>query len=418
MLVTLLSLLIAAGDVGNRNQLSGIVRDEHGAPIAGATADIHTAQPRVGSSLTCPSCYRDCAKLTTSNDDGRFEIAELDPQLLFRVLIMAPGKKAQLSDWIDPAVAELTVTLEQVPGDLPVNRLLQGRVVDDSGHPVSGAIITTEGFRTIDKHSFSNSDQVDDGAISDQEGHFSITSRVPLLGIDIRVTAPGFAESPLQTFELNGHRHELRMRRGHTVMGRLAYQGHPVANRSVGIVQKDRSLTSFVGETVVTTDGAGSFQFNDLQPDQEYALYSLCDSNGVALPGLASKSEQLVLKTQSVTTGDAGMLSQLGTMELIPGNQLTGQLVFPPGSSTHSTTVVRLTRDPAWDWCETTASQKGEFRFKGLPPEVYRVRIITDDYELDKSQLRYTVTSPSEFMIRIGKDEKSSVHIQIPLRAK
>jgi hypothetical protein len=105
---------LSAGSAPGR--LAGQVLDEHGAPLFGAVVDLYTAKPRVGLAVTCPSCYRDCAKSARSDDQGRFSIGDLDPELLFHVLVMAPGRRAVLTKLIDPAQAELEVKLEPLPG--------------------------------------------------------------------------------------------------------------------------------------------------------------------------------------------------------------------------------------------------------------------------------------------------------------
>ena len=60
-------------------------------PIPQATVFIYTAKPRVGLGIMCPGCYVDCGKKATTDAEGKFLIAKLDPELLFRVLVVAEG---------------------------------------------------------------------------------------------------------------------------------------------------------------------------------------------------------------------------------------------------------------------------------------------------------------------------------------
>ena len=83
--------------------LRGTVEDTSGRPIAGARVDISTAAPKRGPGLFCPSCYVDCAKWTSSDDQGRFEFKSVDDSLRFHLVATAPGKQTALTDLIDPS---------------------------------------------------------------------------------------------------------------------------------------------------------------------------------------------------------------------------------------------------------------------------------------------------------------------------
>src|SRR3954453_10646714 len=102
--------------------LRGTVLDAEGKPIAGARVDIATAAPRVGQGLFCPSCYKDCAKWTRTDEQGRFEIRGLSPTLKFTVLASSPNKKAHQTKLIDPLLGDVKIVLETLPTDLPRER--------------------------------------------------------------------------------------------------------------------------------------------------------------------------------------------------------------------------------------------------------------------------------------------------------
>src|SRR5947208_7790262 len=69
--------------------LRGTVTRADGAPLPGARVVLYTAAVKTGTSPMCPSCYADCAKHADSAADGAFRIESLDPQLRFRVLVVA-----------------------------------------------------------------------------------------------------------------------------------------------------------------------------------------------------------------------------------------------------------------------------------------------------------------------------------------
>src|SRR5690606_2746444 len=110
------------------------------APLANASVFIHTAAPRDGVGTLCPSCYVDCGKSAKTDAKGRFVIAGLDPGLLFRVLVVAPGFQPEFASHVDPAALPLEISLlPVVEGETP-NHRLRGRVMDDNGKPVAGAV--------------------------------------------------------------------------------------------------------------------------------------------------------------------------------------------------------------------------------------------------------------------------------------
>src|SRR5439155_11136875 len=115
--MTGLALLLAADPAGPA--LRGTVADADGKPVAGARVDVATAAPKVGQGLFCTSCYRDCAKSTRTDADGRFEIGDLDPSLKFTVLVSAPGKNSYWTGLLDPRLEEPKVRLDTLPNQLP-----------------------------------------------------------------------------------------------------------------------------------------------------------------------------------------------------------------------------------------------------------------------------------------------------------
>lgn len=77
----------------DRPDLKGRVHADQ-SPVPNALVFIYTAGPRTGTAVVCPSCYPDCGKQTKTDAAGAFEIPSLDPALLFRLLVIAPGYEA------------------------------------------------------------------------------------------------------------------------------------------------------------------------------------------------------------------------------------------------------------------------------------------------------------------------------------
>jgi hypothetical protein len=92
-----------------RPDLVGGVKGAKGVPRA--TIFISTAGPKVGTSTFCPSCYADCRKSAKTEAEGTFKIESLDPQLLFRILVVAPGYKPKFVSKVDPAKGPISIDL-------------------------------------------------------------------------------------------------------------------------------------------------------------------------------------------------------------------------------------------------------------------------------------------------------------------
>jgi len=145
-----------------------------------------------------------------------------------------------------------------------------------------------------------------------------------------------------------------------------------------------------------------------LQPNEQYVLYSLCDAS----------QDLPVLKTVSLETGGDGDVKRLGELALVPGFTLEGRVEFPAGSKMPGGAKLRLSRDPAWDWCEALLSDGREFMIRSLPPEVYSVSVIAPGFEIDISRIRYQVTGANEFEIRLRGNGETVEHVTVPMKVK
>src|SRR5262249_5214938 len=142
--------LILAAVVANAaptgRDLSGHVRLADDSPVTNATVFVYTAGPRTGTGVTCPSCYPDCNKRAKTSAQGDFKIGSLDPNLIFRLLVVAPGCESQYVTKVDPAESEPTITLARLSAEkLKSSSRIAGMVLDPSGKPLAGATVGPEG---------------------------------------------------------------------------------------------------------------------------------------------------------------------------------------------------------------------------------------------------------------------------------
>lgn len=100
--LALLSLVGVWAETTRPDLLGRVVRED-GTPVTNATVFIYSAAPKQGTGALCPSCYADCAKTAKTAADGTFIIESLDPDLIFRLLVVAPGCESTFVGKTDPA---------------------------------------------------------------------------------------------------------------------------------------------------------------------------------------------------------------------------------------------------------------------------------------------------------------------------
>ena len=204
-------------------ELSGVVLDSQGQGVVAARVDIATAAPRVGRGLFCPSCYLDCRKSARTDGAGQFTIPALDPTLKFRVLISSPGKQAQLTGLIDPAVERVGVTLLDLPKDLPPEHTVRGQVVDDAGVPIEGALIEPGGAKTAQRRWWGQVDA--QPTVTDAQGRFILLLPDDYQGIDVSVIADGTAGASFDLLPPGEKQQRLVVPAGTRITGKLTHGG-------------------------------------------------------------------------------------------------------------------------------------------------------------------------------------------------
>src|SRR5262249_40383469 len=133
----------AADQAVTRPDLTGTVRGREDKALTNASIFIYTAGPREGAGYICPSCYADCRKSARSDAEGRFKIESLDPSLVFRILITAPGCAPKFVGNVDPRKGPLEVKMDvRDLSDIPRKQILTGRVLDSTKKPVAQAVVS------------------------------------------------------------------------------------------------------------------------------------------------------------------------------------------------------------------------------------------------------------------------------------
>ena len=106
-----LALVASHSKAEEEPDLTGLVKTRDGAPISKAMVFIYSAGQKHGSSVLCPYCYPDCNKKSQTDENGQFEIQSLNPELIFKILVVANGYESQIVSGIDPAKGPKGITM-------------------------------------------------------------------------------------------------------------------------------------------------------------------------------------------------------------------------------------------------------------------------------------------------------------------
>ena len=397
----LMGLVCIFGGDSKGATLRGAVVDAVGKPIAGARVDIATAAPFFGAGLFCPSCYKDCTKGTRSDNAGRFEIGGLDPTLKFTVLISAPNRKAHLTKLIDPAAEEIKITLEALPANHPREQIVLGRLVDDRGQPISGALVSPSGAETT-KERWHGSTNIEP-AVSDADGRFRLLLPKDYLGVDVTVTAQEFAGAQVLLLKPGPDEHRVMVPAGTRVTGRLVHDGKPMAGLRVAVVQMDRGAgRHFIKAVGAVTDKDGKFAMTRLPANEDYAIFTVAEEG----------PQKFVITTKKFKAIADRKERDLGDLAVVRPRRIVGGLEIPVGQTLPADTKITLGRNPAWDLIAVNVDKTGQFVIDGLPPETYKVAMRAGGFEIDSKRMRYQTLGELSFGLRL---RESIDDLRIPL---
>jgi hypothetical protein len=387
----------------SRLTLKGIIDDGSGQPVVGARVDIATAAPRVGTGLFCPSCYLDCQKKTRSNDKGEFEISGLNPSLKFHLVISMPGKKTQLTGLVDPLTDSIKISLADLPNDFPPERMLRGRAVNDQGLAIEGALVEPDGAQSGSKRWWGRVDGVDP-TVTDSDGRFVMPLPQDYKGVDITVTADGYAGTSMALLAPGADEHRVVVPRGTRVTGRLACKDKLLAGVRVAVVQEERNAGHhFIKAVADVTNRDGQFVLDYLPANESYVSFSV----------VGEGPQEFVLTTKRFKATGDGEERDLGQFEAIPALRLAGRVELADGEALPQDTKIVLIRNPAWDLIEIPVREDGHFEISGLPPEAYELRIAARGYCI-KPSIPYQLLSDQSF----GLSLKESIEtLRIPVQA-
>jgi len=366
--------------------LTGIVRAEKGKPLAGALVRIWTAGPRKGAGELCPSCYPDCKKKAVTDARGAFTLKDLDPHLVYNLVIVAKGHVAASTSKTDPASGPVTVTLK--PHDLDRRDpalIVNGRVLDEKGRPVADATVAPNGLapigvtRTSGGRRFGKITEADPLAVTDEDGRFRIGLTKEIGSLFVTVRAPFLAPRQSGPLAPGKKSNEVKLVSGVTVGGKVVKDGKALAGVTLRLRQnmvqdanrkRDRTMVELAFE--IDTDAQGNFRFDHVPPDEDYVLLGVMDSFRA----------HGVLRTRKVVAKGNRATCELGDLPVEKGHTLSGKIILEDGKAVPAgTRVIYYRREEAgYDYQVTTAGSDGGFTFTGVPDELCQLEATVKGY--------------------------------------
>ncbi len=355
-----------------RATVNGKVVGPDGKPVEHATVLVYEARTRHGYSVYCPTCWVDCGKRTTTNAEGSYSISGLNPDLVFKLLIVRTGYKTVFVDKVDPAKgpADNTVLKSTAVMSEP-SQTIRGRVVDDHGAPLRDVVVEQQGVTFNGPRGRGRSFGPDDSpdwiqplSATDEEGEFEIAYAKPAAEITLSI-APRAMAPKLVTLPTGPEKQTITVTLGATLRGRLLQpDGTPARNAEIGVFVHGRMAGTTFPEVRIGTKDDGTFVITNIPAGRIWYVYPKMES--LAARGLAGD-------TVPFETKDDGEEVDVGTIHLRPAYTLRGKVVLPDGKPIPPDMHITLSADAGFDSQIAAVAEDGSFEFRGLSKGVYSI---------------------------------------------
>ena len=289
----------------------------------------------------------------------------------------AGGDGLPVRGTVADAAGAVPVSRAPTPKDVPAGRTIRGRLVDESGRPVPGALLTPAGEWTGDGCRYGGSQTAP--VVSDDDGRFVMIVPEPLTAVSIGVSAEGFAGTRVPQVVPGGAERSICVPRGATLTARIERDGSPCPGLRLAVVQIDRDASRhFVGTVPAITDAEGIARFEHLPAADRFCIFSETDP-----------PQQLVIETTLFKASESGKARDLGAIEAVEPRSLAGRLTIDGGNTIPAGTRIHLLRDAAWNTRTVPVAADGTFEALGLTPEGYRLGVVADGLTIDSGRLTW-----------------------------
>ena len=378
--------------------------DSNGKPIAHATVLIYHAGVKVGYSTYCPSCYHDCGKRVTTDQNGEFVVKDLAPDLWFTLLAVHQAYVPKISEKVDPGKSSaVKIVLAARRSTSKTSSIARGRITDLAGNPVPDALVQPLGLIVGQASMYGTIDGLDPLAVTNAKGDFELsymgTSPAMLVEVAGRGYAPKFAK--LTTGTTRTH---LAVSDGATIRGVLTANGKPVGNAEVGLIAKDRggfmrklTITGFpYEEQRVGTAPDGSFLITNVPEPVTWLLYAKMDSmpkgEGTQPVEVRTDQDKQYLDKISLAAG--------------PAHTITGRITLSDGDPIPEGMRLTLSSENIWDSQTVTLNRDGAFNIQSVPNGEFCIRPSVRGYETKRIP-----NSNCDVPMKIAGEDKRDVDV-------
>jgi protocatechuate 3,4-dioxygenase beta subunit len=352
--------------------ITGAIVDETGQPAVGATVYVYSARLKTGYAIVCPTCWIDCGRRADTDARGQFTIAGVNPALRFRLLVVKEGFSATAKGGVDPAQGPLQpITLSPRSAAPDESKIVHGRVTDEAGNPIAGALIEPVGAIQPDgTRSFGTMNWIDPLAATNASGEFAIVATKPIEKIMLKVSPRALAPK-LVTEPAGPAVNSIALTEGATVTGRLVEpNGTPVAHAEVVMISHADSNGRAFGDMRVGTDKDGSFTFTNVPVHRIWGIYPSAES---------LQGQNLAADFHWCETSTDRQVVRIGKLTLRPGFTVTGRIELPGKEDIPPAMHVSVNTEWMNDRLADIAPD-GAFEFKGLAPGIYNLAVGVNGY--------------------------------------
>jgi hypothetical protein len=372
--------------------------------VAGATVRIMSATPRSAEDVAAPPLFLGVGKIYATAEDGFFLLDELDSRLKYDIVVSAPNHNAQMLEDV-PATTNQPIQckLKVQPTGIDKDTTVTGRILDDDGKPLAGALLRLFGEQSGNTHRFGGIANVDETAVTADDGSFLFVADRAGRNFDLMLSAVGYAPQIARCVSGAEPAGDLRLSHGCAVTGRLVKGGQPLAGVTIGISQADRSAERCVGFFYAGTDEQGRFTFRNLPENDSFDVVAVMQS-------LASRgaTQKVAVNTASGAPGS----DSVDTGDLVVGPAVTihGKLLLPEGiGKPPSGTRMWLRVENSFDSVSAPIGPEGTFTVHGVPPGAVDLSISGRGLRLSPDNKSY-----NDFSL-VGSVEGETVDLTIKL---
>jgi protocatechuate 3,4-dioxygenase beta subunit len=389
---------------GQAIALSGRVHGPSGEAIEKALVRVLAVRPP-GTNAVSILDHQAVNRETFTDSAGRFQLTNVSPDFVYRLLFAAQNFETELFDGADPLAGDLTMPL-RIKGAKPEGFFVHGRLIGPDGKPVIGATVEPDGLGMDNSTSWGGNHGFPDRVVSDADGEFIMARQQPFTRLSVDVKAAGLAPANKVWLAQSNGVQEIKMGIGARIKGRVVKDGKPLPNMRLGIAAQERNSEVFQGHYETSADANGVFELKYLPPKTAWYLYGL----------MSSFKEHGSLRPRPVKSSDHGEVDDLGDLPVTPGLRLAGRVQSRDEQPLPPDARVRAGYETAWDSQSVRIDAEGRFQFEGLHPGQVQISLEPRTWKISARNRSLDLLNPWWLTGTLDKDRDDLVILMEPGR--